>query len=335
MRIHLVALTLAALPALSAPRAWAQTPDVAAIVDGHVLPHYRALASESAELAGAAAADCAPDSVQLRTAYGDAFDAWIAVSHLRFGPSEADDRAFALAFWPDSRGATPKALGRLISAEDPVIASLEAFQTVSIAARGFYAMEFMLYDPQFASVGDADYRCSLVQVMAADIAGNGAAILAGWEDGYADLMRQAGNDTYRTPDEAAKQLFTALSTGLEFTADTRLGRPLGSFDTPRPNRAEARRSGRSLRHVVLSLRALRDLAARLSGGDAGLDAAFARALQRADLLDDPVFAGVSDPQGRLRVETLHQRISEIREHVSSQLGPRLGIAAGFNAMDGD
>ncbi|WP_417207993.1 imelysin family protein [Antarctobacter sp.] len=329
MRRPLFALMFAALPA------WGATPDVDAIVDGHVLPHYRTLASETAALAGAAAADCSPDSAQLRAAYGTAFDAWVAVSHLRFGPSEHGDRAFALAFWPDSRGATPKALGRLIGGEDPVINSLETFQSVSIAARGFYAMEFMLYDPQFATAGVAGYRCSLVQVMAADIADISADILAGWENGYADLMRQAGNDTYRTPDEAAKQLFTALSTGLEFTADTRLGRPLGSFEQPRPNRAEARRSERSLHHVVLSLQALRDLGARLSDGDAKLDAAFERALQRAAILDDPVFAGVSDPQGRLRIETLQQRIAEIREIVSNDLGPRLGIAAGFNSLDGD
>ncbi|WP_323769841.1 imelysin family protein [Antarctobacter sp.] len=329
MRRSLFALMFVALPA------GAETPDVAANVDGHVLPRYRTLAAESAELAGAAAANCASDSAQLRAAYGAAFDAWVAVSHLRFGPSEQGDRAFALAFWPDSRGATPKALGRLISGADPVIDSLEGFQTVSIAARGFYAMEFMLYDPQFASAGDAGYRCTLVQVIAADIADISSDILAGWEGGYANLMRLAGNDTYRTPDEAAKQLFTALSTGLEFTADTRLGRPLGSFDKPRPNRAEARRSERSLHHVVLSLQALRDLGARLSDGDAKLDAAFERALQRAEQLGDPVFAGVSEPQGRLRVETLQQRIAEIREIVRNDLGPRLGIAAGFNSLDGD
>lgn len=329
MRLPLFALTLAALPA------WAETPDVTAIVDGHILPAYRTLAGESAELAMVVAGDCAPNSSALRAAYGTAFDAWVAVSHLRFGPSEAGDSAFALAFWPDSRGATPKTLGRLISTRDPVIDSLDAFQTVSIAARGFYAMEFMLYDAQFTTAGDADYRCTLVQIMAADIADIAAGILAGWEDGYADLMRQTGNETYRTPDEAAKQLFTALSSGLEFTADTRLGRPLGGFDKPRPNRAEARRSGRSLRHVVVSLEALRDLAARLSDSDAALDAAFGRALRRAAQLDDPALAGVATPQGRLRIETLHQRIAEIRDSVDQGLGPRLGIAAGFNSMDGD
>ncbi|MDD9733729.1 imelysin family protein [Mameliella sp. AT18] len=329
MRNSLFALVFAASPAL------AQAPDVGAIVDAHILPGYQALAESTAALATTAEQHCATDDPKLQEAYGAGFDAWIAVSHLRFGPSEQGDRAFALAFWPDSRGATPKALGQLIRDEDPVVQSLDSFQNVSIAARGFYAMEFLLYDDQFSAAGSEAYRCALVQVMSADIAATSAAILADWETGYADLMRQPGNDTYRTAEEAAKQLFTALATGLEFTGDTRIGRPMGSYDRPRPMRAETRRSGRSLRHVVLSLAALRDLGARLSGGDTVLDTAFARALTRADNLDDPVFAGVSDPQGRIRIEALQQRISEIREIVAQDLGPRLGIAAGFNSMDGD
>ena len=135
--------------------------------------------------------------------------------------------------------------------------------------------------------------------------------------------------------EAARQVFTALSTGLEFTGDTRLGRPLGSYDRPRPKRAEARRSGRSLRHVQLSLAALRPLAAELSGGDAALDALFARAMDSAARLDDPVFAGVAEPQKRFHIEALQQQITDIRTHLSTVTGPQLGVAAGFNALDGD
>jgi len=37
---------------------------------------------------------------EVDAAYHVAFDAWMSVSHLRFGPSEADDRAFAIAFYP-------------------------------------------------------------------------------------------------------------------------------------------------------------------------------------------------------------------------------------------
>ncbi|MEM6635728.1 MAG: imelysin family protein [Pseudomonadota bacterium] len=318
-----------AVPAL------AETPDIGTIVDGHVLPGYRLLETEAMDLANAAASDCAPTSEGLRDAYHDAFDAWVGVSHLRFGPSETEDRSFALAFWPDPRGSTPKTLGGLISAQDPVIETPEDFATVSVAVRGFYALEFLLFDPQFAGDGIADYRCALLQAVTLDISANASAILDGWENGYGALMSNPGNDTYRTATEAAQQFFTALSTGLEFTSDTRLARPLGTFDRPRPNRAEARRSGRSLRHVVLSLEATRALAALLSEGDAEVDAAFQSALRRATDLDDPVFEGVADPGKRFKVEALRQDIVSTRRLLLEGLGPRLGITAGFNSLDGD
>ncbi|MCV6584527.1 MAG: imelysin family protein [Marinibacterium sp.] len=327
MRIAALALALL-IPGI------AGATDVTPLVDDHILPGYRDLAADSAALAQVAQADCQPDSPDLRAAFGAAFDDWVRVSHLLFGPSETEDRAFALAFWPDPRGSTPKALATLIRDEDPAAQDLADFAEVSIAARGFYALEFLLYDPQLAVPGP--YHCALVQVISADIAALTADILQGWEDGYADLMRGAGsNDTYRSTIEAQRQLFTALSTGLEFTAQTRLGRPLGTFDKPRPQRAEARRSARSLRHVILSLEATRDLAAGLSEHDPALDAAFATALDRARSLDDPDFAGAADPIKRFRIEVLQQDVNAIRQILAEDLGPRLGIAAGFNSLDGD
>ncbi|MCY3996222.1 MAG: imelysin family protein [Rhodobacter sp.] len=315
--------------------ATAQSPDLTAIVENHVLPGYRQLAAATRNLASTAESECATDSVALRRAYHEAFDAWIAVSHLRFGPSEAEDRAFALAFWPDMRGATPKALGRLIRDEDPVITDRQGFRTVSVAARGFHALEFMLFDPRFTETADTGYRCALLRAMTVDIAESAGAILVGWEGGYAALMANPGNETYRSHSEAIRQVFTALVTGLEFTSDARLARPMGTIERPRPNRAEARRSGRSLRHVILSLEATRDLARLISDGDAGLDDSFVGAIDRANDLEDPVFAGVLNPQGRLRVESLRQYVDSIRRRLNRDLGPRLGIAAGFNSLDGD
>jgi len=322
-----------ALAALVGAPTWAQ--DVKAIVDMHVLPGYRALAAEAAELSEAARADCTATNQELLSAYHDAFDAWVRVSHLRFGPSEQDDRAFALAFWPDPRGKTPKALATLIRDVDPVVSTADAFSTVSVAARGFYAMEYLLFDAQFTAHENSDYVCTLVEAVAQDIDANASAILGDWESGYADLLGNPGNDTYRTEAEAAQQLFTSLSIGLEFTWGTRLARPMGTFDRPRPNRAEARRSGRSLRNVTLAIEATYELAELLSGGDEGLSSAFDRALERANTLDDPVFAGVAEPGGRLRVEILQTAVYDIRKIVGEELGPSLGITAGFNSLDGD
>ncbi|MEM1129482.1 MAG: imelysin family protein [Pseudomonadota bacterium] len=331
LRALVAAVLLTGLPT------WSGARDINAILDQHVIPRYQTLVESTAALSDAAQADCTHDSAALRAAYHDAFDAWIGVSHLRFGPSEIDNRAFALAFWPDSRGATPKALSGLIRDADPVVEDPEGFKAVSVAARGFYALEFLLYDPAFADQGDAAYRCTLIQAVARDIAENSADILNDWDPDYAALLREAGsNDTYRSENEAAKQFFTALTTGLEFTGDMRIGRPLGTFDAPRPNRAEARRSERSLQNVVLSLDSTRELAALLSDNDPDLDATFARALDRAaGLEDDPVFASVTNPQDRIAVEVFQQSVSSIRQLLALELGPSLGIEAGFNALDGD
>lgn len=306
------------------------------IVDRHILPGFEDLAASTAHLASAAALDCAPESAELRSAFHSAFDDWISVSHLRFGPTEVDERAFAIYFWPDTRGATQRTLSDLIAKRDPVVENAAEFQEVSIAGRGFFALERLLFDESFLDPGTADYRCALTQAISVGLAENSAEIRDDWTESYADLMRNAGsNDTYRSAEEALRQLFTSLSTGLQFTSDARLGRPLGTFDRPRPNRAEARRSDRSLAHVVLSLEATRALAALISDRDASLDAKFERALERAKALDDSDFSDVADIQGRIRVEALQQLVDDIREELANEVGPKLGIASGFNALDGD
>ena len=335
----LIPVLLSLLVAVAAPPAQAGA-RTDAILDTHVLPRMQALAETTAALEHAAQADCTLDGAELRAAFGAALDAWIGVSHLRFGPAETDARGFALAFWPDTRGLIPKTLRRLIAEADPAVADPAAFATVSVAGRGFYALEYMLYDSDIAGLGSAEYRCALIRAIAADIAATAADLARDWRENYAGLMRDPGPDgPYQTDEEVLQEFFKALTIGLEINADLRLGRPMGRIGKPRPMRAEARRSGRSLRHVVLSLASLRELAGLLAGGDAELaarmDHAFETALERANRLDDPVFAGVATPQGRLRVEVLQQAIRAVRTEARQAMGPALGVAAGFNSLDGD
>ena len=308
-----------------------------AVLDQHVLPRMQQLSESAADLSEAAVADCTPAA--LRGPWSEAFDAWIGVSHLRFGPAETASRGFALAFWPDTRGRMPKALSGLIADADPVVEDPARFAEVSIAGRGFYALELMLYDPAFAERGEADYRCALIRAMTADIAATAGAIFSDWTEGYAAAMRNPGSGPYKDESEVLQELFKALDTGLQINADLRLGRPLGSFERPRPERAETRRSGRSLENVRLSMTALRQLAVLLAGEDDRLSnslaAQFDVMLERAEALQDPVFAGVTEPQSRFRIEALQQSVNDVRTKAVEELGPALGVAAGFNAMDGD
>ncbi|NIZ59676.1 peptidase M75 [Sedimentitalea sp. CY04] len=308
------------------------------ILDQQILPGMETLASTSTTLARAAKADCRSNSTLMRRAYDDAFDAWMMVSHFRFGPTETDNRAFALSFWPDSRGKIPKALSALVRNQDPVINTPEDFATASIAARGFYAMDYLLYNSEITGASTAEYHCNLFQAITADIANTAQLIHNDWQASYADQLRSPG-DRYQTEGEVKQELYKALNTGLQVTADMRLGRPLGTFDKPRPKRAEARRSRRSQRHVALSLQALKPLAIALSVDNVALadkfHLTFAKAHKAVERLDDPIFASVADPADRFRVEALQQLVNDIRAIADTELGPSLGVDPGFNSLDGD
>lgn len=337
MRI-LIFFLLLLMPVAAMPQE--KAPIIEAALNQQILPGFVELARSTAALSDAANDNCSPGSVQLQSAYHRAFDDWLAVSHLQFGPLETDNRSFDLAFWPDPRGFTPKALSDLISRKDPVIGNVVDFATVSVAAKGFYGLEFLLFDPQISVLGETEYRCELIRAVARELSDTATIVLANWQDQHAALMLSPGPDgLYRTEDEVLRTLFRSLTTGLQFTSETRLGRPLGTFERPRPRRAEARRSGRSLDNVLLSLAALDQLGQILARNDESvslfLSVAFARATEVAQKLNDPVFAGVSDVQGRLKIEILQQEIDQIRDVAALNLGPTLGVAAGFNAMDGD
>ena len=315
-------------------------PVVAQVVDAHILPRFQSLADSSANLAMAAQNECSQTSLSLREAYSHSFDAWVSASHLRFGPTEVDDRAFALAFWPDSRGVTPKSLNAMITNEDPVVDSVEAYGDVSIAARGFYALEFLIFDETLTELGNTDYRCTLIQTLTADIASTSAAILTDWQENYVQtLLLPTPEGKYRSDDEVLQELFKALTAGLQFTSETRLGRPLGTFDRPRPRRAEAWRSMRSSHHVFLSLKALGDLTDILAQSDPALahriKSSNQKTLSLLEKLADPTFSSVATPQKHLKVEVIQQSVDATRAIISAELGPTLGVAAGFNSLDGD
>lgn len=308
--------------------------DVAAALDQHIFPGYAAFERTTKALDSAAQADCTPDA--LRPAYNLAFDTWVGVGHLRLGPAEVDGRSLAIEFWPDPKSLGQKAQMAMITGQDKAAQDPIAFAQVSVAARGFLALERLLYAPE--PLGDADYVCALVRATSADLAKNASAIYGEWLSGFSVALLtagEAGNTRFLTPIEARQALYTALITGFEFAADQRVGRPLGTFDKPRPERAEARLSSRSLRNVTLSLTALQQFAQALAPDTPLTDAAFLRAFDVAAKIKDPVFSDVADPQGWLRAEILQQAIRATRDAAMLEIGPALNVGVGFNAADGD
>lgn len=306
MRLTFIAtaLMLATVPARA---------DVGALLDRHILPGLAAFADATGALADDAAADCRAPA--LRPGLDAAFDAWLPVGDLRIEPSETG--ALSIAFWPDPRGFTQRTLARLVAEEDPVAGDPTAF----------------------AEYATDNYTCRLAATIAADLRRQAAALATAWTDGFAATLRSAGapgNATYLSGDEALRAVYTQVLGGLEFTADQRLGRPMGTFDRPRPALAEARRSGRSLRHVILAAQAGHDMALALAGHDLPVTtAAMGRVRDAAGRISDPAFADIADPAARLRVEVLQQAVDGLHTAIAAELGTPMGIAPGFNAQDGD
>lgn len=323
----ILALTLLPLPALA---------DVSRAVEDHILPATKEFRQAASELSNTAEKDCTAAAVQ--PAYQATFDAWMGLSHLAFGPLETDGRALAIEFWPDPRGIAGRTVQGLVADEDPVIDDVQGFSGVSVAGRGLMALDRLLYDDAFSDYQQGDYTCSYVTAISVDLARMADDIDRDWQE-HGALMISAGapdNARYLGPNESRQALYTALLTTLEFNADQRLGRPLGSFDKPRPRLAEAYRSERPLQNLRLSLAALRELAVTMTDEPVPkTTAAFDQAIDTAKALDDPIFAGVEEPQSRLKIEILQQQIRAIRDVVEAEIGGRLGLTAGFNSKDGD
>ncbi|MGV8989320.1 MAG: imelysin family protein [Cypionkella sp.] len=308
--------------------AWADFPET---VQQHILPGYAAFAVASDDLAKAAMESC--DPARLRPAFNTAFDAWIGVQHLRFGPVEQNGLGLSVEYWPDPKGSGTRAQRGLLTGDAEALTP-ENFADQSVAARGLSGLERLLYP---ASPLPAD-PCPLIRATAGDLARVANLINTAWVSDYAETVLTAGepaNTTYLTRPEVRQALFTQIIAALEFLQDQRLGRPLGTFDKPHPERAESVASGRSLTNVRLSLRSLRAMVETLTPDVPQTFAAFDRAIALADKLDDPTFAGVTTPQGRLRVEILQQSVVALRNTALGELGPELDVGIGFNAADGD
>lgn len=326
---HLIILAVTILCALPARAG------VDDVLDRHILPGLSRFARAAERLDAAARADCR--AAALREPFHAAFDAWLPVGDIRLGPSE--QAALSIAFWPDPKGHGRRVLDRMIAGQDPVVHDPTAYATESIAGRGLFALELLLFDPALAGFAQGDYGCALVRAVAGDLSDQATGLEAAWRTEFAPLLRNAGapdNPVYLDEAEALRAIYTQILSSLEFTADQRIGRPLGSFDRPRPGRAEAWRSGRSLRNVLIATRGAHTLATALADGPLpDSDAALARVEEAASRIVDPAFQDITDPQAWLRLEILQQRVRDLRAAIETEIGARLGLSAGFNSQDGD
>jgi predicted lipoprotein len=319
-----------------------------------VAPAFKALAGETKKLARAAddfAAQPSQDGfAALRVAYDSASDAWMQAQFFRLGPLGAQQRSDRFEYWPEKRPVIDKQLAGLLANAKPESLAAEKFAQASVAVQGLPALERLLYGDtarQVLSAGpEQKARIAVISAIAHNLDSLAQDLAADWEKVLSD-PKSAASPFTQDPNEATAQLYAGLMTGLQIVSDQKIAGPRGqTVDKARPKSAEQWRAGRSLKNIKLNLEVLREGAVGKSGfanllpaEQAALKteiaAAFDAALAAADAAPEPLDTAVTDAEGRRKIGALLIAVNHVRDIMNQKVPAAIGIAIGFNEMDGD
>ncbi len=286
-----------------------------------------------------------------RQSFHAAMDAWQAVQHIRFGPSQIDARQFRVQFWPDSRNRIGRQLGEiLISEREDLISKPDALAQASIAIQGLPALERLLFE---IDIAPGEYAGMLAAAIGDNLLRIAQDLEAEWAPGsaWSQGLYEPGSSSvaYPAPSQASAALLLSLVTQLNVIASAKLREPMGqSAERARPRLSESWRSERSIRNIAINLDALSDL---FSGGDghfANLLIQSGNETLAADLQERlrgcaqimqgmPASLEVLATDLSLRIPALDVAdvIDISRQAVEQQVAPALGLTLGFNSLDGD
>jgi predicted lipoprotein len=352
MRFLAALFTVLWLLPVSGARADVSKDLVEDLVDGSVIPAYRAFEAKTDTLSRAVDGACAEEALAtdaVKAAFAEAWLAWAGARHVVKGPVTYFDRQFRIEFWPDGRNRIDRALAELRAAGGtPEIAS------AVVGVQGFPALERLIY------TGEGAADCFLARPIAANLHNIAAEILTEWTEGDSPFRAAlvapgSGAGVYFSYSESLTALMTGAVTSLEGVLRLRLKRPLGEESGKVwPKRVEAWRSGLSLDLIRADLAAVAgfyhggadegeaprglDGALRQSGEADLADLmtkAFRLTRETADGIDMPLSEAVSDPAAKARLEELATQVSALKALIDQKVAPALGIPGGFNAMDGD
>jgi predicted lipoprotein len=298
--------------------------------------HYAMFAETASNLHEKALHNCSAQA--LITPYNDAFDAWVVASTTSFGPIQDIGGPLAVSFWPDKKGFTLKALNKLIASENTDQLEPGMFSEQSIASKGFMALDRLLFDPQFNAFDNASFTCKLVQAITNDLQNKAEVISQDWGTTYASTLQtagEAGNSTFLSKNEIAQAYLTTLSGTLEFAITARLARPIGTFEKPRPKRAEAWRSNRPLRNIEVSLNTVSEFLSSLSNDLPETESVIKSAQEFIANMESSDFQTLDQLSTRFKIESLQSLMVLAQEALTIELSKALNVSTGFNALDGD
>jgi hypothetical protein len=325
------------------------------LTDEFIIPTYQGLVAASAAQVDAWAAFMANradgDVDTLRSAYHDACDAWARTQIIRTGPIVLFLRYERFAFWPDARNGTQRALDALIASDDPNDLLPEGLATNRVAGQGLTALERLLYDgdDRAATLSgpgeEAERRANVGLALVRNLNSIANEVLSDWvvAGGVRDSVAAGNgwNNLFADSEEVTRLFLTDLVGAFRLMHDVKLLPVLGeSIDVARPRMAEAWRSDRAQRDLVLNLeaaRAMNDVFARHLGEmrRAALDESFDLSATAIAALVANLGEAAADPAQRGSVEVARDVIKATQLLIVDILPADLGITLGFNALDGD
>lgn len=317
----------------------------------------QAFTAEAEAMAQAVEAFCAsPDAAGVdaaRTAWRQAKDAYKHTEILMFGPVIEQPWRFGpkLDFWP-VRGDSVEAW----LAGDGGTA-VEDFEAMGTATRGLPVVEYMLWPEGdvLEVLGGDPRRCAFAVGAAQDVAANGGALAAAWQDPWTDRLvhpEEDATDDWIVVQDVLDEWVNRMIFTLENLRVDKLGTPKGdkAGGELQPDTLESRPSGTSLSDARAALLGVRDV---FTGAFAGQDhkgiaslvpeeaqeftddllAAFDEATARLDAVPDPLEDTLAiEPEV---VTAAQDALRAVQTRVQVDLAQGLGVTVTFNDNDGD
>jgi len=326
---------------------------VETILTETILPDHAALVQATAEQRRTMRAACATPSPEAlseaQTAFRDLVTAFSRVEMYRFGPGREDNRLARINFWPDRRGLGMRQVRRILEERDQTATDPATLRGKSVAVQGLSALEQVLVKAADGVI--PDFACRYGTAIADVTHETAEALLIGWRDSQADLLRHPGpeNPLYRDQGETLKALLKAAMEQLVIVGQQKLGRVLRDGPaSANPLSAPFRLSGMTLRAVAVNIAASRAVLAHPDMPDLD-DPDLLNLFRELDFelkqseaavrsaLDHPggIAARIADPATHDLLQYARIPLQAAVELHDTRLLSALGLVRGFNALDGD
>jgi hypothetical protein len=328
------------------------------LISGYIQPVTQSFAETAGQLPEAVRQVCSSYDTGsrdvFRTAYANTVRDFAKVHFLRYGPLIEEDRLSRLAFMPDPRGVAQRQIRKLLAEQDSDALDAHTLSGKSVAVQGLTAMQLIAFNKTGTVVlgkgGPDSFTCGYALAIARNVSAIAHETSSGWHDasGYSQELLAAGSEgaRFKSPKEALETVFNVLATGVTVARDQNVLPALGaSEEKAKPRRLPFSRSANGILFLSSELTGLEQVLTSMNLKEQSpaeyewlfdtLGFEFKNAQNLLSQLQPPLRETLSENGAYGKLKVLAITLKSIRELVSPEIAGALGLAGGFNALDGD